>query len=396
MKSAKNAQDKQKKQAYTWAACILVAVFLISIAIPFMAGGGKKQSGQYSEKYYDLARDMPFYGDAAEAALLTSAKYQDIAKADLINTLFSKESKEARQAEDAEEGTPAAPDDEYKEFQDQQEKSVQRQAAAERRVAGARARNSAAPRTSQNSLKAGNSVSGGAQGGGVSSTIWRGDDKKTGGPYYGSGSAGANKAGLQAALGRGRATGFSNAYEQSKAAANAKDIESAASGASKAFDDGKSSDNLGLDGEMEKELDGLGDIGIKDDQLTPNALNDLDKKLDDKKGEKDKDNEKDQCKSMLSSPACLGAEILGRVLNLGFSLAEQALTNAIGGGGNSGAKNFNKSSNWLRENAIKNEDGSYTPKPGVKESKVNKHASNVIGYDVNYDIRKVGKKDKDG
>ncbi|MDR1123253.1 MAG: hypothetical protein LBL61_01290, partial [Elusimicrobiota bacterium] len=104
---------KEKKQLYTWVACVFVVLLMLSIAVPMLSGGKKENGSKYRDSYYDLA-NMPFSSDAAADALMASARYDDIGKSDLINALFSKEDKEERQAEDEELGTPPPPDEDYK------------------------------------------------------------------------------------------------------------------------------------------------------------------------------------------------------------------------------------------------------------------------------------------
>ncbi|MBR1979811.1 hypothetical protein [Candidatus Proelusimicrobium excrementi] len=120
----RNAKDGKrgdgKTQAYTWAACIMVLVFAVSIAAAVKGSGNKNSSQEaYRKQAFDLG-NMPFSDDSAEAYLLASNKYNDIAKNSLINGLFSKEQKEERQESDALNGVPAAPDKEYKAAQAEQ------------------------------------------------------------------------------------------------------------------------------------------------------------------------------------------------------------------------------------------------------------------------------------
>ncbi|MDR1684074.1 MAG: hypothetical protein LBR90_01245 [Elusimicrobiota bacterium] len=295
VKSSKSAANASK-QAYTWGACILVAVLLITTAIPMLAGGKKNNRDKYRETFYDLAA-MPFDSDAGEAQLLASAQYQDIAKTDLINTLFSKKDKEERQAQDAELGPMAPPDEEYKAVADEKARAAaaaRQRAALSARPAGRAAAPAARPTTPGN-LRSGSTISGGG-GTSLSGSIWRGDDKPN--PKAGSGQVSAAQIAARLKDG-GRATGFADAYAQTMAAGRAKDLEGAAGGAVDAFQGGKDGKEaapletalkgdalaLGEEGLGEEGVAGLDDLSKAADSLADKAddkVNDTNRDIDNK------------------------------------------------------------------------------------------------------------------
>lgn len=322
------ARKQTNKQAYTWAACILVSVFLVSIAVPFL-GGKKEQSGQdYMEKAYDLAQ-LPFTNDAATEALLQADKYKDVAKKDLIGTLFSKKDKEKRQQEDKVNGAPAAPDDEYKQAQIQKEKIAERQAAIARRTAGA----TVTP-TATGSLSSGHMVSGGGASSGVTANIWRSDDKE-GSTNRGSSGAGSgldmNKAQLLASIKSGRGTGFVDATLKSSAAAKSKNLDSAAAGAVNAFQQGAQAKKDEVKTDLEKQAEDLTmDPGAEVAKLAASnipALDDATKKIEQKK----RDNDLAACKNMFASWNCFLSQIAEKALGMVVNAGESALTSKWGG-----------------------------------------------------------------
>lgn len=340
IKSGEN-KKQTNKQAYTWAACILVSVFLVSIAVPLM-GTKKEQSGQdYKERAYDLAQ-LPFSNDEATDALLFSDKYQDIGKKDLIGTLFSKEDKEKRQQEDKVSGVPAAPDAEYKEAEIQKENIARRRAAVEERRAAASAPN--VP-TSTGSLRAGGMVSGGGGSSGVSANIWRSDDKdrESGSAARGGSGFDGNKAQLLASIKSGRGTGFVDATMQSGAAAKNKNAEGAAAGAINAFQKGAGDKKAEAETDLEKKAEGLAiDPAALDDKLKGNTLNaGLDDKIEDKLKEKKEQKDKEQCKMMFESWDCALSMIGEKVLDMVTGAGKDAL-----------------SSNWKNDKSDSKSDGS--------------------------------------
>lgn len=307
IKSGKTDKNKDKKQAYTWAACILVAVFLLSIVLPLLGSGKGGSSDDYKDRAFDLA-SLPFTNDAAESALLTSDKYQDVAKKDLISTLFSKKEKEERQASDAKKGTPP-PDAEYQEVADKKARVEERKAYSEKRAA---AKSTVTP-TGVGSLRKGSSaIGGGGATSGVTANIWRADDT---GRKNGSTGMDANKQQLLASIKGGRASGFFDAVTESGKAAKNKDIDAAAAGAASAFQKGAKFDEKD---KVESELEqSAADLAIDpenlDKGLSENAIPGLDDaadKLDDKK--KDNDREREQkCDGFLE---CFIMPLLGDIV----------------------------------------------------------------------------------
>ncbi len=330
IKSGEN-KKQTNKQAYTWAACILVSVFLVSIAVPLM-GTKKEQSGQdYKERAYDLAQ-LPFSNDEATDALLFSDKYQDIGKKDLIGTLFSKEDKEKRQQEDKVSGVPAAPDAEYKEAEIQKENIARRRAAVEERRAAASAPN--VP-TSTGSLRAGGMVSGGGGSSGVSANIWRSDDKdrESGSAARGGSGFDGNKAQLLASIKSGRGTGFVDATLQSGAAAKNKNAEGAAAGAINAFQKGAGDKKAEAETDLEKKAEGLAiDPAALEEKLAGNTIPALEDSVKDKLEQKKNELDKGGCPNgIASSWKCFGSFILERGLTMVTSAGQSALTNKWGG-----------------------------------------------------------------
>lgn len=332
----KTGENKKQtnKQAYTWAACILVSVFLVSAAVPFLGAKKEKSGEDYKERAYDLAQ-LPFSNDEAANALLFTDKYQDIGKKDLIGTLFSKEDKVKRQQEDKVSGVPAAPDEEYKEAEIQKENIARRRAAAEQRRAQASAPN--VP-TSTGSLRAGGMVSSGSGSSGVTANIWRSDDKdrESGSSGRGGSASGmdGNKAQLLASIKSGRGTGFVDATLQSGAAAKNKNAEGAAAGAINAFQKGGEEKKAEIETDLEKKADGLAiDPAALADKLAGNTLNSaLDDKVADKLKEKKQEMDKGGCPNgIASSWKCFGSFILEKAVTMVTSAGQSALTNKWGG-----------------------------------------------------------------
>ncbi|MDR0953549.1 MAG: hypothetical protein LBM71_05180 [Elusimicrobiota bacterium] len=268
-KSAKQAADT-KRQAYTWVACIMIVVFVLSIAIPLLSREETQSVNNYREKAYDLAA-MPFTNDNVEAALLSTDAYSDIGKQDLINTLFSKKDKEDRQASDATQGVPPPPDAEYQEAQTQKEVAeARREYMASRNSARSGGSRAYMPTTSVGSLRTGGgmSVSGGGKST-ASAKIWTSDDVKQKTKNNNSTPSADPRSQLLASLGKaGRSTGFVDASLQSRDAANQKDAEAAAGGAIDAFQKGAKAQSTDmLEGDAEKSLAELGDLAAVD----PNA-----------------------------------------------------------------------------------------------------------------------------
>ncbi len=285
-KKSKAAQDK--RQAYTWAACIMVAVFVIAIAAPLLSSGSKSEE-DYRARAYDLAQ-LPFNNDAAEEALLAQAQYSDIPKNDLINSIYSKEDKAERQATDAVEGVPAPPDDEYKAAAVQRERKEARTAARENARRAAAERVAASP-TRVGSLSRSSMATSGGASSGVSARIWTREDQQR---NSGATASNPNSQLLAKVNARGgRATGFTDAYMKSSGAANAKDADAAAAGAVDAFAKGVTADSAKVaEGKLEKDAKDLelNADALASKDLSKNDLDQVDKaadKLDDKKKDND-------------------------------------------------------------------------------------------------------------
>lgn len=92
-----NTMDK--KQAYTWAAVVVVCLIALITLASFLGDAEDTSFDGFNTRGYDLAQ-MPFVNDEAEEYLLAS-KYPDM-KNNGATMLYSQEEKEARQEADAE------------------------------------------------------------------------------------------------------------------------------------------------------------------------------------------------------------------------------------------------------------------------------------------------------
>jgi len=284
-----------------------------------------KQGGEkdYKERAYDLAQ-LPFSNDQATDALLQSDKYADVAKKDLISTLFSAKDKEKRQQEDKVKGVPAAPDEEYKEAEIQKEN-------AEKRSADVKKRASQPATTSLGALRAGSMVS--ASSGGAMSNIWQSKDeeKEYGKGGSASGSQQLNKEQLLAGIKAGRSTGFVDATLLSNRAANSKDLEAASANAINAFQKGAQNNKDALSTDLEKDASGLvlnsGDMP----KLSKNALDNADKAADKAKERQQQNSSAGACKSIVSSWSCFSNFILEKGVTMIAQAGTSALTNKWGG-----------------------------------------------------------------
>lgn len=327
IRNAGMKRGKDKNQIYTWAACIMVLVFAISIGAAIK--GGKRQSlseEAYRKQAFDLG-NMPFDDDTAEAYLLASNKYNDIAKNDLINGLFSKKQKEERQADDALNGVPAAPDDEYKAAQDEKEARKIRAVLADKKKGDAKTR-TARIATAKGSLSSGSmaGVSGG--GGGARGTV------SSVGSTAGNVNSGSKISQDQAALIKqikgGKAMGFQHAAMASAQAANSRDLDAAAGGSVDAFQKGATEAGKEfLEGELEQDS---GALNIDEEDLrdkleragNSEELEGLDTKLDNLKKEKDKEDANDCSGGLWSSISeghwdCLAGELVSKTVDYGIS-----------------------------------------------------------------------------
>ena len=332
-----NNGKNQKSPMSSWIGYGAVAVFGIAVVASALLGGPKPADPldpeyRYND-YKDLA-DMPFSDEEAEAELLSSVSYRDIAKNDLISALFSEDEKEARQAEDAANGAPPPPDEDY--AQAAKEKAKVKQAKEKYRRSRTNAINARKERTSkgQMSSQSGIKVGSGA-GGGVSHSVWRSDDKQ----YDTSSSAGGKGSSLSGQLvqnikdGSGRGGGFMQAYNKSKEAANTDDLEAAHRLAADAFQNAGDLEG-DLKGELEKNAEGL-DInkmmGELDKDKEARAANTLDEALDKAKKDKDKkDNKKDfKCDGLMMNGSFDMACTAGTLMNMLMDVGKQALTSIL-------------------------------------------------------------------
>ncbi len=302
IKMQNKPKGNPQKKAYTYIACVMVFMLLISVVVPLMSGGGKakKSNTDYKQKAYDLAR-LPFDEEADEQEVLGKEEYKDIAEGDrLINGIYTEKEKEQRQETDKLEGIPMPPDADYKEAA--AVKAVQKQ-REERRAEPSSGRAGA---TSKGSLRAGNTVTGGATGGGSAYT-WRKDDRNPSGSRTGGSGASASqiKQDMIEKLKGGRTTGFFDAVTKSSKGANAQDSESAASGSIDAFQKGGGVDDPSkLNTDLEK--DATAGLSLNQEELDKmRATNDdLDKKLDDAL-QKDKQNKDyNPCPTIIKSSKC--------------------------------------------------------------------------------------------
>ncbi len=333
-----NNGKNQKSPMSSWIGYGAVAVFGIAVVASVLLGGPKPADPldpeyRYND-YKDLA-DMPFSDEEAEAELLSSVSYRDIAKNDLISALFSEDEKEARQAEDSANGAPPPPDEDY--AQAAKEKAKVKQAKEKYRRSRTNAINARKERTSkgQMSSQSGIKVGSGA-GGGVSHSVWRSDDKQ----YNTSSSAGGKGSSLSGQLvqnikdGSGRGGGFMQAYNKSKEAANTNDLEAAHRLAADAFQNAGDLEG-DLKGELEKNAEGL-DInkmmGELDKDKEARAANTLDEALDKAKKDNDKKdkNKKDmKCDGLMMNGSFDMACTAGTLMNMLMDVGKQALTSML-------------------------------------------------------------------
>lgn len=325
IRNAGMKRGKDKNQIYTWAACIMVLVFAISIGVAVKGAGKQTPSEEaYRKQAFDLG-NMPFDDDSAEAYLLASNKYNDIAKNDLINGLFSKKQKQERQADDALNGVPVAPDDEYKAAQDEKEAKKIRAALTEKRKREVQSR-PARIATAKGSLSSGSmaGVSGG--GGGARGTV--SSVGSTAGNVNNGSKMSQNQAALIKQIKGGKAMGFQHAAMASAQAANSRDLETAAGGSVDAFQKGAAAVGKDvLEGELEADS---GALNIDEEDLrdkleragNSDELEGLDNKLEKLKKEKEEE-EAETCEQNPIQGACL--------ISWGMDLAKMALGAWLGG-----------------------------------------------------------------
>jgi hypothetical protein len=311
-------KSKEKKQLYTWVACVFVVLLLLSIAVPMLSGGKKESiSNKYKDSYYDLA-NMPFSTDEAVDALMASARYDDIGKSDLMNALFSKKDKEERQAQDEAEGVPPPPDEDYK--QAEQAKAAAAARAARPAVSRGSGSRMITP-TQKGSLSSGGRLNTGGGGGGVSATLPTRSDNKNSGPKA------INSQTLAKSMDNlnkgGRASGFVDTYAKTKAAAENKDISGKAGGAADAFQNGNAASS---DGALEA---AAAELGFDPNSMRPTnaeGLGDLKQQLEDARDD-GLDNKK--CETIFSAGSwfgeCFFTELGTQMVSVGPDLLKDYL-----------------------------------------------------------------------
>jgi hypothetical protein len=312
--SIASAKKDEKRQMYTWGACIFITIFIISLAVPLL-NAKKDNSSKYKEQYFDLAA-LPFNNDEAEKELLASAKYHDIGKVDLISTLFSVEEKEERQAQDEEEGVPAPPDEEYEAAAKQRQMAVARASA---RASYGRASSPASP-TQKGSFSRSSTASVGG-GGGVSMSLGGG----SGGNYARSNTKAApsslkDKVEQEKKAG-GRGLGFLDAYRKSDEAAKQDNADAAAGLAADAFQN--SGGSGGGDGKEEKDELMAMASGAVDAARLPN-MPDM-TKLADQAEKKKEDKDEDPCKHIFGKGNRGALCFLDKLLDFTFDIGKSWL-----------------------------------------------------------------------
>lgn len=329
----------KKSPVSAWLGYGAVAVFgLAIISTAFMGGGNAPDPMDSAYSYSDFKdlADMPFSNEEAEAQLLSSVRYGDIAKNDLINALFTEEDKAERQAEDAANGVPEPPDEEYAEAAKAKEnvKSAKERYQRSKQAA----RNAVAQRTSKGSLNASSGVRTTGGSSGVSATIWRADDKnnKSSGSSANVNSRGGGTLSNQLAQELkkgGRGGGFMSAYEKSRAAANAQDLEAAHALAADAFQ------NSGdLEGDLKGDLEDMAaemdlDKALGAIDKEKGLTNTLDEKLSEAKDNAEKKSKKDyKCDGAMRNGKIDGGCMANEFMNALMDIGKQALTSLLNRG----------------------------------------------------------------
>ena len=285
----KTKQQTEEKKLYTIVSCCVSAIFLITIIVPLLSSGEDKTSGNsYKSIAFDLA-DLAV-DDEAEKVLLEMQKYSDIPTQKIAGGLFDKKDKEKRQETDKKEGIPAAPDTEYKQAR---KRKQAKSSGVSKPIYTAKAR----PTTTTGSLTRSNTISGGSGSSGVSTSIWRSDDKskQQSGQKSNTGNIGTQQ--LVAATGarNKKATAFVHAVEESQKGANSQNADTAAQAAADAFT------NNNVEAEEDDLKDGMDELAeqFNADEFKKatnnNELTDLKNELD--KENEDKKDEADPCKS---------------------------------------------------------------------------------------------------
>ncbi|MGB2579145.1 hypothetical protein AAIR98_001064 [Elusimicrobium simillimum] len=322
VKKGTSLKNMDKKTAYTWGACALLFIFVISTLASVMGGeeGNPDQFDGLKSRAVDLAQ-LPFVNDEAEQELL--ARYNDINGNPVTSTLYSAEEKEARQEMDALVGIPDAPDEEYED--------------AQKEIDARNARNAAAASYSTNrgsytrtTTPIGSLSSAGMarmSGGGGSRTWTPGNAVPK---AAGTGGKGLTKESVEKLKKTEAGRNLLNAYAQTMSASN-KSGEAAMSDAIAAFKNSKSTAEL--DSDLEKALESLTleDMVAKAEEKMgsedPGATNDEEDNLKDAES-KTKDNNK-EAKDCDGFWECLGQQALkglvDKATNIGADYAKGKL-----------------------------------------------------------------------
>ena len=309
----------------------VVGVFGIAVICMTLFGGPKADplDKDYSyNKYNDLA-DMAFSDDAAEAELLASGKYNDIAKNDLINALFSKEDKENRIQEYKVNGAPPPPDAEYAEAAQKKaevKQAKERYNRARRTYAGS-GKGGKKQTTSKNSLSSRGGVSFSNGGGsGLSRSVWQDNEKKD---KYGNDKSSDPIANGARSLKNGRSAILA-ARNLSKKAAETNDLEASARYASDAFNNGVVDGVLHSDLEAAAaELDLDAKVGELDKDKKGLAASNLDKKLAEAKEKKEREKQEMKCDGVYMGGQYNAMCTMNKLLEAGMELGKSALNSLL-------------------------------------------------------------------
>lgn len=356
-----NSGADKKSPVGAWIGYGAVAVFAVAIVATSLLGGPKSADPldpQYKYNDYKDLADMPFSSDEAEAELLSSVSYKDIAKNDLISALFSEDEKEARQAQDAAHGAPPPPDEEY--AQAAKEKAKVKHAKERYQKAKQNAIKARTEKTSRGQMSAQSGIKVGSGGGsGVSHSVWRSKDKMydTESSRGGRSSADLRNQITQNIKDGGRGGGFMQAYDKSKQAANTDDLEAAHRLAGDAFQ------NAGdLEGDISGELEETAEaidlnsaIGDLDKDKQERLANTLDKALDKAKEETEKKERKEmKCDGAMLNGSIDTGCVMGMFLNKLIENGADALKNAFNGKGSKGESGLSTDESFQRNLMLEN------------------------------------------
>lgn len=321
----KDSKKKNSKtQAYTWASCIVVLVFLVTLfsTVTSMKNSKKFSDEGYKQKVFDLDR-MPFSDDAAERMLLASARYEDIAaRGEYLHTLFSESEKKARQRADIVQGITTEAAVTGKDTKKDKNKADTKNKNAKGKKKG----NSAAEKanTAKGSLRTSSSPS--YSGGGSGAGGGRGGSSSISTGSYGA-KLNKEQAAMLASLQGEASQSLGRVASESFAAANSKDLERAAAGAVSAFEEGAVKESRAfLEGDKEKTAAAMQiDESDLNDKLTAAAdqpdMDKLDTKLKDKKKTADEQNKNKSCvEDPFANTGCIISKFLDFAASIGGSI----------------------------------------------------------------------------